>query len=123
MSNPSEYDKLRKVWYEKLKDDGFDDIEADDDKLKIWSSRFAQKQSVLSWEAKAVYYQMATNFLTDFKFETTRDKNIWTYHANGMSAREITRTLRKVRIKTNRMTVWRTISRLQKLMKQLYGAK
>lgn len=120
MSNPSDYDKLRAVWYKKLKDDGFEDIESDDHNLKVWSSKFARKKTLVSWQAKAAYYYMAENFLRDYKFVSNREKVIWEYHANALSIREITRLLKKVRIKTSRMAVWRIVIRLEKIMKKMY---
>ena len=116
----SDYDKLRKLWYEKLAAVGFEDAESDDHNLKVWSSQFARKKSVVSWEAKAAYYYMANNFLNEYEFETDLERIIWEYHANAISVRDITKLLKGVKINTNRMTVWRTVHHLETIMKEMY---
>ncbi len=120
MSEPSEYDKLRAEWYKKLKDEGYEDIESSETHLRFYSSTFAREKSLLSWEAKQAYYQMATTFLAENRFRSKLERIIWEYHANGMSGRDIAKTLEKVKIHINRMTVWRIVSRLEKKMKKKY---
>lgn len=120
-----EYDKLRAIWYKKLEKSGFQDIESDNYNLKIWSSKFARKESMLSWEAKAVYYQMAANFLNDYKFKTKREQNIWRYHSEGISCRNIANIFSKIKGIENcsakdRMRVWRVILKLENIMKKMY---
>lgn len=115
------------MWYKKLAKSGFEDIETDEQHLKVWSSKFARKTSLDSWQAKASYYTMATNFLNDYPFETPRERIIWEYHANGLSVRDIAITLNKVarsrRTKTNRTTVWLAVKRLESIMYRLYNMK
>lgn len=116
-----DYDKLRAIWYQKLKDEGYNDIESDEDHLKTWSTKFASKKSQADWQAKATYYSMASNFLNDYPFENDLERIIWEYHANAISVRDIAITLNKAGItKTNRTTVWQTIKRLEAKMKSLY---
>lgn len=118
--NISEYDKLRAIWYKKLEDEGFQDIEQDEDNLKLWSSRFAQQRSTKLWESKAAYYYMAGNFLVDYKFASKTEQLIWQQHSDGVSARDIAKELIKSGIQTNRTTVWQQIKRLESTMKKMY---
>lgn len=121
----SDYAKLRKVWYAKLKKSGFDDIELNDNDLIEPSSLFtkpSKRPLQVIWEAKQAYYTMATRFLNDYKFKNSKERVIWEYHAEGISCRNISKILSKVyrKKKPGRMTVWRTIRRLQHSMKDMY---
>jgi hypothetical protein len=109
-------------WYAKLKRDGFDDIESDEDNLKVWSTIFFKKHSIEQIQAKQAYYQMATNFLNDYKFNNNRERIIWEYHANGISLRDIGKVLKKAKIKkaTNRTDVWKVVKRLKLIMYDMY---
>lgn len=118
---PSEYDKLRALWYEKLKEEGFKDIESMDGKIKVWSSSVSRKNPPDIWQAKAAYYRMATSFLHDYTFENAVEKTIWEYHAFGISIRDIVATLNATKvIKTNRDAVWIITKRLENAMKNMY---
>lgn len=118
------YEELKKIWYTKLKKSGFEDAESDENHLKTWSSnKFAAKALVQNggWQAKAAYYQMAERFLAEFKFETRLERQIWEYHTNAISIRDIAETLNKTKvINTNRQAVWLVIRRLEDIMKSLY---
>lgn len=116
-----DYKTLKAIWYKKLEKSGFEDIEAEDERLKAWSSQFKRQRSVDSWEAKAAYYSMADSFLNDYKFASRIERIIWEYHANGLSIRGIVETLNKVRKKkTHRTEVWLTVNRLETAMKNMY---
>jgi hypothetical protein len=111
---------LQKVWYRKLKESGFQDIERenDPDSLKIASinviGRPVRGRRLLSRE---VYFQLAGVFYHHHEFKDEDEKRIWELHAEGLSHREITATL-KARYggvkgtkytKYGRQRVWRTI--------------
>lgn len=118
----NEYEKLKALWYEKLKKSGFKDIEQDEYNLKIWSTQFTQQKSINTWQAKESYYNMANKFLHDYTFKSRLDQIIWEYHANGMSVRSIATTLKKARI-INRTGAWIhefVIKRLRADMKRMY---
>jgi hypothetical protein len=118
---PQDYKQLRELWYAKLRDDGFSDIEADDDRLKKWSSSAHLQHTVEEWQAKEAYYNAACSFLLDHTFETELDHVIWEYYANGMSARNITHVLNDTKVtKTNRTTVAAKIKALDKIMREKY---
>lgn len=109
----TEYEKLRDKWYTKLKKDGFEDIEQDPDTLKGYSSIFAYKHTHEEIVEKQRYNDMANAFLEQYKFDSTRDRVVWEYHTNGISARDITLLLKKVKIKTNKTTINQVINRLK----------
>jgi len=121
MASPKDnFKALQKKWYSKLKKEGFEDIEQDEENLKVWSQVFFGKHSIEQIQAKQAYYQMATNFLEEYPFETERDRIIWEYHANGISAREIVVLFKKIKIKINFMKVWRLIKKHRVKMYQMY---
>ncbi len=124
----TEYQKQKEIWYKKLKNtkseeypNGFEDIESDENNLKEWSSKFARKKSMDSMEAKQMYYSLATQFLNIYHFENELERVIWTYHTEGISVRNIAKTLKKVKLKkTNRQTVWLVVKKLRTAMKKMY---
>lgn len=120
----TEYEKLRRTWYAKLKKAGFKDIEdinAPD--LRLTNSDAFSKsnkygQHTPEWrQSKEDYYRLAEYFLNHYKFESHLERIIWEYHVNAMSRQDIAATLRKMRlIKTGEMGVGATIRRLKKIM-------
>jgi len=124
MAKKTDYQKERAIWYAKLKEDGFEDIEQDEDNLKVWSSYFSRKaQSREFMESKTTYYYLATKFLDEYEFETPLDKSIWTYHEAAVSVRDIAKILAKAKIvDVSYVTIWKTIERLSFIMKKLYLA-
>jgi len=100
----TELKKLQKEWYQKLKDDGFEDIEYFDqqgtpqDWLKR-SGRFVslepgveppQSESVkITSKATRDYYLNATQLLLKVKFKNKTEKLIWESHAEGVTLRAI----------------------------------
>jgi hypothetical protein len=111
-------------WYAKLKREGFNDIESDEFNLKEWSNVFFKTHSIAQIQAKQAYYQMASNFLTEYRFDTPREKIIWEYHSNGISLREIGTILKKAKIEkaTNRTDIWKIVKRLKLVMYEMYMA-
>lgn len=116
-----EYQKLKKLWYKKLAKSGFRDVEQDEDNLKLWSSRFARVPVLLG---RQDYYIMATNFLTDYEFQSKIDEAIWAYHTEGISYRNIAKLLKKARVrKTGIVKICNKVQALQKAMYEMYGVK
>jgi hypothetical protein len=123
----SDFDKLKNEWYQKLKDSGFDDAENGSEELKVrtydmLSGKGSSNQGG-GWEAKASYYQMATNLLNDYKFETHQESLIWEYHSNAISIRDITKLLNQNLPPNEQMgkdTVWLIIKKLKSTMFDMY---
>lgn len=117
----TEYDKIRAVWYKRLEEDGFYDIEQDDNNLKVWSLSFVRKRPLELMESREAYYHMARKFLNDYAFADAKERYIWEQHAEGFGTREIAKTLlTSFQVKTNRTSVWQIIRRLEIHMKTLY---
>lgn len=109
--------QLTAEWYQKLKDEGFSDIERPDGRLKEWStSHCLLYHSGLTFEAKQTYYQMAGKFLYDNKFVNEFEKHIWSMHSDGLSIRTIVKALKKKKFKAYRRVVHETVQRLKKEM-------
>jgi len=124
MPQKPDFKELQKHWYKKLKDSGFEDVEKDEYFL-IRDARskriFRSDRSIEYYESVIEYYQLAENFLHDFKFKTEREKIIWEYHANGISMRDIVIIMQKAGIKDlTRTKVCTIIGQLRKEMKNLY---
>lgn len=119
------YEQFRDEWYKKLAKEGFTDIENDEDHLKFYTSRFAADFTQETWAAKTAYYQMAENFLNDYKFETHLERAIWEYHTNALSYRDIAKILKKLRLvkRMNRTTIYQIIKRLKVKMFDMYMVK
>lgn len=124
----TEYEHLRDIWYKKLEDSGFVDIEKDEKSFKkhILHAQSKDKNhgTATYRSSKIDYYNMATSFLNTHKFKSELEKAIWEYHTNGISIEGITATLMKIKlIKTNRTSVWQIIDELRKKMFRKYKVK
>lgn len=116
MASRSELKAAQKVWYAKLKAEGFDDIENDKGHIKKESSYFTKKDVVGKFEFTQTYFYNATQFLNDHKFENEYEKAVWDYHSNGLSSRQIASTLRKAGLKSNYDKVQKIILKLRRIM-------
>lgn len=118
MDKRDELKKLQQEWYKRLEDEGFEDIEQDEEHLKVWHGHsFSNKFSPDLFEAKTEYYQAAGRFLHEYAFSDETEKTIWEQHANGISIRNIVKTLTKQGVKTYKRKVDETVQRLRKEMK------
>src|ERR1700678_1534982 len=77
--------KLKKLWYKKLKVKGFKDIEDANGRLINWSSSKTVTQDKTTEE----YYRLASQMIWSGKFNTKQERTIWTYHSDGVKAKEI----------------------------------
>lgn len=92
--------KIRDYWYEKLKDEGFDDIEdtnSPNEMLKTWSYAFFRLQAQNSFDYfnfRQDFYSYLDQLLTRFKFKSVYHERIIELRSNGLSLREISRALK-----------------------------
>ena len=122
-----QFNKLQAKWDAKLKKSGFTDLEP----LRggrltntTTSNGILDKRRDDRWEADAEYYRLATHFLNDHEFKNRFEEIVWEYHSNGISVRNIAKTLNKVRWKkTDYQTVWEIVKELRQLMFKKYGVK
>lgn len=117
--NNEDLKKLQTEWYKKIKDEGFKDIEQDEDRLKFWSSSFFKhkaKEKPGFQEAKEEYYRVAGHFLHEYEFTDDREKAVWELHADGVIIVEIVSQLKKRGFKVYKSLVQTIISKLAKIM-------
>jgi hypothetical protein len=118
MSKPfdsPEFKKLQKEWAEKLKQEGFEDIESDKGNLKQWaSSVFKSQYSEVLFQAKEDYYRIANQLLHEYVFNSALERKIWMLHAQGMGHINIATQLKAEGEKVYRDLVQRTIARVAK---------
>lgn len=99
------FKKIQKEWYDKLKKEGFEDIEDVHEKteyIRIWhSSYFQTKYHPQVFEAKRTYYELAGQFLEasphfrfELYFQCEIEKTIWEMHAQGIPVRTIAKKLK-----------------------------
>lgn len=109
--------KLQAKWYGKLKKKGFEDIEYDEDHLKLSSERFVVRNSgayanPTLTSAKYEYYSSCRKFLNEYTFKNKKERAVFELHSEGVSIRDIATKLR-----LSRRFVHETIKRLVKGMK------
>lgn len=87
--------KLKKEWYEKLKQDEFKDIEGFKESnvqlrtIQMELDRHKNFQSKEAYEATLNYYQWARSKASEGRFKSPEDRLIWENHAEGLSRRKI----------------------------------
>ena len=89
--------ELQRLWYSKLRDEGFSDIEKPDcamPSLMTWHHAYFQKRyTVRQFKNKQRYYELAAQFAFDHRFESDRDRQIWILHSEGLPVRRIAERL------------------------------
>lgn len=93
----SEFLILQQEWYDKLKEQGFKDIERknQDDWLKDEVHTSTLKNAHINRISREKYFEKACEFLHRFDFDSELDKLIWEQHCDGKSIREIAKELLK----------------------------
>ena len=119
--------KLKKIWSDKLKASGFNDIETSRGYLKnftISKSRVVNYQYGIA-TSRDEYYRLAQTFLNEYNFETELERIVWEYHANGISYRDIGKLLEQTKVVkwNNRTSVYNIIKPLKKKMLDKYLLK
>lgn len=99
------FQQLKKQWYEKLKDIGFEDIEANDDKerLKCWHSHYFIQRS--KNDSQKDYYQWAREILSNHNFSSLQEEYIWWLHSEGLSIRNIEKESGLSRCKIHKLII------------------
>lgn len=124
MNNQTPKTKTQKLWAKKLKDSGFVDIEYPGGTLRSTSPQSFKNKSLIAFETTREYYILAEHFLHEYQFKTELERVIWEYHANGLSVRDISDTLKKVKIsKLKRTAVWEILKRLDAELRTRYITK
>lgn len=91
-----EFKTLQAKWYKKAKESGFEDIEKDEQWLKRHTGFYGKDHLYRTEYARARrdYYIAAGQFLHSHLFDNEVDRRIWELHANGVSIRDIVKTLK-----------------------------
>lgn len=90
--NPKQLKTLTIEWYEKLKKEGFDDIEDtrnDERRLRSWHSLKYQDIDPLVAQSIRGYYEKAKLLLLRHAFYNEHQERVWALHAEGMTEIEI----------------------------------
>ena len=116
----TEYQEQKEIWYKRLKDDGFKDLEHDDGTINIGVPRSMQGQDAELRQLVQDYYCMCYYFLNSHRFENELEKVVWEYHTEGLSVRDISKALKSAEIDMSKDRVWRAVRRLEDIMKGLY---
>jgi len=121
--------ELQSEWYDKLKKDGFEDIENKNNELVSHASSMFYRgrrnnmsftQIMTDIESKQDYYSLASEFLHAYKFRRPVDKFIWEQHCEGVSYRDISKKLAEKGIKLTRNPIGDIVKKLRVEMKKLY---
>lgn len=122
----SEFKKLQKEWYDKLKQSGFDDIEKNDPNgdyyLSPLPSILKDKNYVGGrprWKIQEEYYSMARHFATNYIFPTELEATIWTYHSEGIGCRNISKLLKEVNINVCKSKINMLIQHYATIMRKI----
>lgn len=107
------FKQLQKIWYKKLKDSGFEDIEKENGELKDFHSfKFQRTHSPVSFELNARYYELASQLTHEYPFKSRRDKQVWVRHANGETLEQIAKEMGLSHNQT-----WRIVDKISSCIK------
>jgi hypothetical protein len=114
--------ELQKKWYDRLKKEGFDDIEWTDHKTGYGQDSPHLKRSTYYISSKYSlgtenYYRLFRNFVSHATFTSKIDKTIAELHSEGFSYRQIIKQIRLRHRRTRSLFfIW---SRMQKLTAEM----
>ena len=116
-----EFLTLQQEWYDKLKAEGFEDIEQPDGNLKSWHSfYFALNHNEVTADSLKEYFHLATQFMHDNDFKSKLEQFIWAHHIDGRSVREIALLAKKNGFKAQKDKVRIIIQRIAQEMFKFY---
>lgn len=93
---------LERHWYEKLREQGFEDCEDTtkrDRPLKQWDSFKMPAKNATQRQASTDYYEAALKLAQMRRFESLVYRRIWELHCLGMTEREIERAIKNSRFR------------------------
>jgi hypothetical protein len=93
-----ELSKLQKIWYSKLKKEGFEDIESFDKTMEP-RDMLKGNQSISKWmkqqeSGNEDYYTAARAYIHTYKFSCAKHKKMWALHSEGKSFRVISESIK-----------------------------
>lgn len=84
--NRIQFKKLKRKWYQKLADVGFEDIEKSDGSLMAEVDPRTISSALKDRENREIYYTIAVTFLGAHIFPTVQEHRIWSLFCDGCSA-------------------------------------
>jgi len=114
-----DFKSLQKLWYKKLKDSGFEDIEDFEGCriLKRSFSAYTWQHTQQDFDEIQDYFRLAGQFYYEHRFENKLEKEIWRLHSEGVSYREIAEILRTHKQKVNKDSVQKIVSKYSKMIR------
>lgn len=110
---------LQKIWYARLKEEGFRDIEYQHNDLlnQYESTYFHRFYTPEEFQENLDYYRAACHFYWNYKdFKTELEKEIWRLHSEGISRRRISVHFLQHNLKISDSSVQLIIAKLKKIM-------
>lgn len=89
---PKTFQSIKRVWYNKLKSSGFEDIEKGEYLKRFDSFHFAGYSKEQHKEIDE-YYTQCQEFLKTHMFYSKSDKHVWKKHCEGYTDKEIAETI------------------------------
>lgn len=83
------FEELKTVWYAKLKEEGFEDIEHSQSLLKTYHGEKWRRLAEHKQELTLKYYSHTKDLLHTYTFENPTHRLIWELHSDGLSKRKI----------------------------------
>ncbi len=119
----ADFKKLQGVWYRKLAETGFVDLEKGDKfRSQGWMAgrfQFEYTASPTKWNTKEEYYRLCGVFLHANVFQGHHQRRVWELHTEGMSDLKIAKRLSSPQRKLTRLYIWHMLNKLER--KMLYG--
>lgn len=102
--NTKQFLELQKEWYDKIKEEGFNDIEEFITSFRVRDHLIANYTKE-TFESKEYYYRLASQFIYSHKFNDEAEKLIWELHSEAVSIRRTVTLLRAsgIKISNNRL--------------------
>lgn len=119
--NTPSFKALQNKWYQKLKEEGFKEIEDTDSPkefLKSWHSHyFFHRYSADEIQEGQDYFRMCDDFYWRYaSFKNKTEKEIWRLHSEGYSRRKIAILLLQQKKQISDSSVQIILSKLKKIM-------
>jgi hypothetical protein len=96
----SDFLRIQKKWYRRLKKEGFMDIEdhgRSDRPLKVWDSLYFLMPGVsIRIQSTQEYYEWTKEILETHDFKTPSHEAIWMMHSEGFTMTEISNSLTRL---------------------------
>lgn len=108
------FQEIQRHWYERLRDEGFRDIEVRGGDGCSYRSLYhgapqarAGVGDLVRYESQGEYYRKAGWFLHDYSFQTDEERLIWSLYCEGVPYRDM-----EVRVGKSASTICRTLKRI-----------